>query len=281
MRRRVRFFAMSIAAVLAFAFTGTLAASSSGDATAAADCSREAARDLVEQLHLGNAGDPTVSDPVGQVLCGAFTGPGSDAMVVSLAIPSCGRTAGWVVFQLAGGAWKFVMQRNNGADLAAVCTDIQETQFVLRPGDPHCFPTGGTRSRTWHWDGTRFTASAWKQTTPGSARPESAIVFAPPPARISCQMTDDGSVRGSWVYCWIGRDRGRTPHVKMGPGGRLDRTVKQTLPQGLGGPSTALGKRVTVGRFRCRPQRRGMRCTVVKSGKGFRFNRDGAKRVGP
>ena len=123
---------------------------------------------VVDRLHLGNADDPDVSDPVAQVLCGAFAGPGSQAMVASLAIPSCGRTAGWVVFRRSGATWQLVMERNNGADLDAVGTGIRETQFVLRPGDAHCFPTGGTRSRTWRWNGTRFTSGAWKQSKPAT-----------------------------------------------------------------------------------------------------------------
>jgi sugar lactone lactonase YvrE len=130
-------------------------------------CSRAAARQVVERLHLGDAGDPNLSDSVGQVLCGAFVGPRSRAMVVSLAAPSCGRTAGWVVFRWAGGAWRLVMTRNNGADLAAVGSDIRETMWVLRPRDAHCFPTGGMRARIWHWNGTHFTASTWKQVTKG------------------------------------------------------------------------------------------------------------------
>jgi hypothetical protein len=122
----------------------------------------------VKRLDLGSTGDPDVSDPVGQVLCGAFLGPGSKAMVASLAIPSCGRTAGWVVFRQSGATWQLVMERSNGADLDAVGTGIRETQFVLRPGDAHCVPTGGTRSRTWRWNGERFVSSAWKQSRPAS-----------------------------------------------------------------------------------------------------------------
>ena len=60
------------------------------------------------------------------------------------------------------------LTRNNGAVLDAVGSGIRETHFVLRPGDAHCFPTGGTRSRTWRWNGTRFTSGAWKQSKPAS-----------------------------------------------------------------------------------------------------------------
>jgi hypothetical protein len=63
------------------------------------------------------------------------------------------------------------------ADINAVGMGIRETHFVLRPGDAHCFPTGGTRSRTWRWNGSRFTSGPWTRSkpatpkTPSSTRP--------------------------------------------------------------------------------------------------------------
>ena len=153
-------------------FTAQPAASprttSPAGSSAAGRCSEAEATRVVERLHLGNADDPDVSNPVAQVLCGAFVGPGSQAMVASLAIPSCGRTGGWVVFRRSGATWQLVMERNNGADLDVVGTGIRETQFVLRPGDAHCFPTGGTRSRTWRWNGTRFVSSPWTRSKPAA-----------------------------------------------------------------------------------------------------------------
>ena len=163
----IAFLALPVAGTTTRALGGASPASPGGS-TAAGSCSKTEATRVVERLHLGNADDPDVSDPVAQVLCGSFVGPGSQAMVASLAIPSCGRTAGWVVFRRSGADWQLVMERNNGADLDAVGTGIRETQFVLRPGDAHCFPTGGTRSRTWRWNGTRFVSSPWTQSKPAS-----------------------------------------------------------------------------------------------------------------
>ena len=117
----------------ALAFGSSLLAATPRSAPSSGPCSKQEAVRVVDRLHLGNADDPDVSDPVAQVLCGAFAGPGSQAMVASLAIPSCGRTAGWVVFRRSGATWQLVMERNNGADLDAVGTGIRETQFVLRP----------------------------------------------------------------------------------------------------------------------------------------------------
>lgn len=128
-------------------------------------CSKTTALQVATQFHV--VVDPSLLNPVGQVLCGTFVGPGSQAMVVSLSSGSCQPTAGWVVFRLAGGTWQLVLRRDNGADLAAVGPDIRETVWVVRPNDSPCFPTGGTRARIWHWNGTHFTASTWKQVTKG------------------------------------------------------------------------------------------------------------------
>ena len=163
MRKRLSFITVGIIMALALMGTGAptsaLASGASRAGIASAKCSRKEARALVIRHHLGNGG--SLSEPVGQVLCGSFVGPGSHAMVASLTTPGCGGTIGWVVFRLRGGSWQIVMQRNNGAELAAVGSGIKETQNVLLPSDAHCFPTGGTRSRTWHWNGSRFVASAW------------------------------------------------------------------------------------------------------------------------
>jgi sugar lactone lactonase YvrE len=123
-------------------------------------CSKATATRLFLRLRLGNAG--YMPHPVFQVLCGAFLGKGSRAMVASEAIPSCGLTAGWDVFVYSGGAWHIVLHRINGALLKRVGTGIRETMFILRPHDAHCFPTGGSRSRVWHWTGSGWAHTAWK-----------------------------------------------------------------------------------------------------------------------
>jgi len=126
-------------------------------------CNRITARLLLARFRLGDLGDPKLRDPVSQVLCGAFAGKGSRAMAVTLAIPACGRTGGWVVFRWNGRAWRVLLKRTGGADLAAVGTTIRETMFVFKSGDKHCSPTGGTRSRVWHWTGRRLLAGPWKR----------------------------------------------------------------------------------------------------------------------
>jgi hypothetical protein len=41
------------------------------------------------------------------------------------------------------------------------------------------------------------------------------------------------------------------------------------------------GKRVTLTHFRCQSGKARVTCTVIKSGKGFRIDRAGVKRIGP
>jgi len=45
-------------------------------------------------------------------------------------------------------------------------------------------------------------------------------------------------------------------------------------------PTLGYGKLITVGRFRCRSLRSGIRCTVIQSGKGFLIDSKAVRRVG-
>jgi hypothetical protein len=125
----------------------------------ASKCSGAAARTVMARDKLGNAG--YMPDPVQQVLCGPFLGAKSRAMVVSFAAPTCGGPIGWAVFRPTGDSWTIVMQRPEGGLLQALGSNIKETQNVLRKTDALCDPTGGTRSRIWHYNGSRFIATSW------------------------------------------------------------------------------------------------------------------------
>lgn len=189
----------------------------------------------------------------------------------------------WVVFRWAGDAWQFLMKQTAGASITAAGSDIRQTLPIYRPSDPRCCPTGGTKSRIWHWNGTRFTASAWKQVTKGE--PE-ARAFDSPSLNLNCAMFDQTG--GRFVHC-----QSRTPPqtVRMDAAGRLticrDRTPNVGNDCNLGdrgeGPirPLAYGRQITVGRFRCLSLEIGVRCTVVRSGKGFLINRAGVSRVVP
>ena len=263
---------------------------------ASGSCSKAESTRVVERLHLGNADDPDVPNPVTQALCGPFFGAGSQAMVASLTIPSCGRTAGWVVFRRVAGTWQLVLSRNNGADLDVVGSGIRETQFVLRPSDSHCFPTGGTRSRIWRWNGTRFTASAWKHTAgapaAGSSASPSGYLKTPsgnivcvywlgttPPA-IGCRMKSGLEPKPA-------TDRPgcpRTEDVTLRATGRPTIGGRSICPgedEGDAGPLAydavarvlAYGKTWSGGGLRCASATTGLTCRN-KSGHGFFLSRE-------
>jgi hypothetical protein len=251
-----------------------------GSAKAQGHCTRTAAVQVVRELRL--EADPGSRSPVGQVLCGAFLGSGVEAMVASITIPSCGRTGDWVVFRHEGGKWQLVFRSRNGADLAAVGTGIKETQQVLRPSDAHCFPTGGTRSRVWRWNGSRFTTTAWKYSKPvaeRAARPFRLHYFESPTHNIWCSSGDEGQ-----AYCAT-----KTPPRSVAL--ELDGTLTICTRRRCRGPARFGGDRVLAygraneqGGFRCKSDMAGITCTVLLrtagTGKGFRINRSGIHRVG-
>jgi alpha-tubulin suppressor-like RCC1 family protein len=239
----------------------------------AGNCSKDAAKQAVARYQLG---DPEVADPVIGVLCGSFTGPGSETMVVSLAGPGSTGMIDWVVFRWSGDAWELLLKRHQAATLTAVGSDILETIQIYRPGDPRCCPTGGTKSRLWHWNGTQLVAGAWKLQISHSE------FFSPlkPRRNLWCGMEDSSRFRG--VACKTVRPARK---VTMDANGGLkicrgfSRCVGCTCDEGHD-PTLGFRKQVTVGRFRCVSLRTGVRCTVIPSGRGFLFNSAGVTKVG-
>src|SRR5262249_48836907 len=95
-----------------------------GASKASGDCSKAAARPLTEQYHLN---DFSLPNPVLQVLCGPFTGPGSEAMAITIGAPTCWSPQRWAVFSFSGGAWKLVLDQHKFIfPLVAVGSDIRE-----------------------------------------------------------------------------------------------------------------------------------------------------------
>ncbi len=266
-------------AVSAGSAAGRESPSISPIATAAkADCSKAAALQAATPLHLA---DTTLPDPIAGVLCGAFTGPGSEAMVATFANGTCWPTSGWAVFRFMGGAWHIIPNGYRGGfvALAAVGSDIRETVPVWRKGDGPCNPTSGTKARIWHWDGTRLVAGLWKQVTKGE--PERRGFYSPS-HNIACGMYDDRSFRSVDCQSFIPLQK-----VKMDPSGRLticrDRGTRNRCNignPGEGTPTLRYGREIIVGRFRCQSLRSAVRCTVIRSGNGFLINNSGVARVG-
>jgi len=269
----------AVAAIAAVAATGAFGGSGSGTITGR--CSKADATAVVKRLGLN---DPTVATPVYKVLCGSFTGPGSRTMVVSIWGPGNSGPAEWAVFRWYGNTWQFLMKQPAAASITAAGNDIRQTLPIYRPNDPRCCPTGGTKSRLWHWNGSRFVASPWKQV--GKADPADRG-FDSPSLNINCGMFDNGRYRQ--VVC---QSRKPPQKVILNAAGRLTICIDPTPNDfgnecGIGdrgeGPirPLAYGRQITVGRFRCQSLEIGVKCTVIKSGKGFLINRDGVSRVGP
>ncbi len=194
--------------------TGPSGFASLSTSTASANCSKAAAREVVERLGM-SISEPS-ADPIGKVLCGAFTGPGSQAMVVMLRGPGNTGFVDWAVFRWAGGTWQFVMKQPAGASITAAGSDIRQTLPIYRPADSRCCPTGGTKTRLWRWNGTRFTAGPWKQVTPAAAQAGvfTSGYFRTPSGNIQCVY---GYGKGpGFVQCGI-KSGLKPPPPRRGP----------------------------------------------------------------
>ena len=254
-------------------------ASSRLTATAAGDCSEATAQALARKYRLG---DSTYNYPVGQVLCGAFTGPSSNAIAFSFHYYGCIPVSGFAVFRFTGGEWQLVLENADVAvSLFQAGSDIREKVSVFRKGDSRCVPSGGTRSRVWHWDGQRLFASTWKQqTAPKGSGKLTVAGFYSPSGNLSCEMDDGraGVPNHVWCQSW------KKPHrVTLRPDGRLNtcRGERCLGNPGENTPRLAYGKHITVGRFRCFSLQAGIKCVVISSGRGFLIDKVGVHRVGP
>ena len=147
--------------------TGSQGASVAGPST----CSPATAKQVAKSL-LRDWVDPVLHTvPINLVLCGHFVGPGSNAMVASLAPPTgCGGSIGWAVFNYSAGRWRVVLKSVNGAFVSAVGSDIRATVGNPRPGDSRCSPSAW-KSQVWHWNGKSFVASPWAPSPPPKIRP--------------------------------------------------------------------------------------------------------------
>ena len=187
----------------------------------------------------------------------------------------------WAVFRWTGSEWRFLMKQRQAAILTAAGSDIRETVSIYRDGDSRCCPSGGTKARIWHWNGTRFVAG-----TPETKGEPEARGFDSPSLNINCGMGDSPSF--GQVVC---QSRRPPQMVKLTAAGRLT-VCRDPTPNDVNndcnlgdrgdGPirPLAYGGQITVGRFRCQSLQIGVRCTVISSGKGFLINRDGVSRLG-
>ena len=198
-------------------------------------------------------------------------------MAVTFTAPTCWPVQGWAVFRFTQGSWRLVMVRRYAfliPPLVAVGAGIRETAPVFRQGDNRCNPSGGRQARIWRWNGSRFTATPWK-VTPAKGKARTAAEFFSPSRNLGCEVSDD--VNGARAACLSFRP---PLDVTMGLDGRLKICRGCTGNLGEGAFVLAYGKQVTIGRFRCFSMRSGMKCIVIRTGKGFMINAAGVTKVG-
>ena len=117
-----------------------------------------------------------------------------------------------------------------------------------------------------------------------SATPRTSATFYSPSRNISCQMIDSRSGVGAFVFC---QSMNRPHTVRMGLDGRLkicrDASLATTHCLGNPGEHTPVlgyGRHITLTHLRCGSAQAGVTCTVIRTGKGFRIDRAGVRRVG-
>lgn len=224
-------------------------------------------------------------NPVGNVICGAFAGPGSQAMVVNVSSATCLPFVGWDVFVRTGGSWTRLRLSAHGGltgyPVVAVGTDLRETSMVARPGQPICLASA-SRSRIWHWDGSALIAGAWTgvKARPTSTNPDgntgSRRAFYTPSRNIQCLLS------GTAAYCQTFKP---PAHANLTADGNLDICKRGPICAGNAGEDVHFtllpyGKAVSAGGFRCTSAFTGVTCVIVATGKGFLIARQGIKRLG-
>jgi hypothetical protein len=269
-----------VVAAVGLALTVTVAAGYDANAMAVASCSKATATRLVKQHRLNPF---LLQKPVAQVLCGPFTGPGSKAMAVTILAPTCAPIQNWAVFSFRGGAWRLVLKRSEFVmpPLVAAGSDIRETVPVYRTGDNRCNPTGGTKTVTWHWNGSRFTATNSKQ-------PQQLVTFLSADRKVWCIFSNLPQPN---VSCGGPPPTAQTPPPQA-HAATLTRSGALTICNAsvcfqnwdASVPVLRIGQTSELYDLRCRSATNGITCTVTagaRKGKGFRINAAGVTRVEP
>jgi len=102
-----------------------------------------------------------------------------------------------------------------------------------------------------------------------------------PSRNLGCQLIDQGTASATVVCASY-----KPPHwASLTPAGRLKICPRGPRCTGNWGEGThfrllAYGHTINVGRFRCLSQPTGIKCIVIRTGKGFVINRAGVTRVG-
>jgi hypothetical protein len=152
--------ALTLLAYGAEAVTGGADAKSSSSSGISGSCSRATAVKLAVKYAYGEP----IGHPLLGFICGQFTGARSTAMAAIYHSGTCLPFQGFAVFRRVAGVWKQMLPLTDFGVLSikAVGSDIKETVPVFNPGDFRCNPSGGERSRLWHWNGKRLVAGPWR-----------------------------------------------------------------------------------------------------------------------
>ena len=229
-------------------------------------------------------GEP-IGHPLLGFICGQFTGAGSTAMAAVYHSGTCLPFQGFAVFRRVAGVWNRVLPLTDFGVLSIkpVGSDIKETAPVYNPGDPRCNPSGGTRSRIWHWNGQRLVAGAWSRFNYAS--------FLSPDKKIWCLFNSDGAfcstpAPGNTIpanYSARMSTSGQVQICSWAPGQDL-RTVCQAQQWDYHAPVLKPGYVNLVYRYRCTSTATSVTCTVnsgAGKGNGFRITPSSVTKLGP
>ncbi len=268
--------------LICFVALGAFAGQSTAESGGSGSCSRAVAKKLIHEYPHLDPWTPPFAAP-GAVLCGSFLGKGSNALVMSFAAATCGGSSGWAAFRHRGGEWRLAWRHRDGQrNIKAVGTDVEETLNILRPTDPRCEPSGGTKSRTWHWDGRRFVPSSWEYHYVNPTE------FLSPDHKVWCALSETVN-----SFCASG---GLDPKNEPQGLAAFDRNGKVTIcsathvsfTEGCSqnwnrkAPVLDYGETSEVGGVRCTSAEDGITCVrVVNPGKGNGFRINATEVVSP
>jgi hypothetical protein len=268
-RRRLWLGAAIAAAVVLFAVT----TGASGKVAAPA-CDRATALEVMQRY--GLLYDPTRAQPIGQVLCGPFLGPGSQSMAVSNSSGTCLPFNGWSVFRSDGTDWQQVPDGTHLGFFLGISRsgdDIVEKATIRHRGETMC-TASGVRARHWHWNGSALAPGPWKVIKPGHAPagPNAYYLFTAPSHNIFCTID-----RTYQVFCQSLKPAREA--VLDADGSLVRRNGLFINTSGVPWKVLAYGQQHTFLGFRCRSALNGVTCIVVSSGKGFRIVKEGIFRI--
>ena len=96
-----------LGALLAVGASARTATSAADGPTATPPCTLATATQLVEQYRLNSF---LLDNPVRQLLCGPFMGPGTEAMAVTIGAPTCWPVQSWAILGFRSGRWQLLKE---------------------------------------------------------------------------------------------------------------------------------------------------------------------------